>query len=167
MTPRDGPPEGSYFESPLLTGNVFAVARPTYERIGGFDRGMRGWGSEDIDFSVRAWMLGASVLHDPDSLVAHCPGAGFGLRASAAEVVGNALRSARKVTDDATWGDWLAGYRRRIPTHDFDAGWGTFATDMDSTERERAALARATPRDFRWWLDRFVPVQRRRSDGSR
>ncbi len=166
MTPRSGPPRCCYFESPALTGNAFAVARATYERIGGFDRAMRGWGSEDVDFALRAWLLGFSILHDPDILVAHCPGAGYAIEATVAEVVGNTLRSARKLSDDTTWDEWLGRYRRRILAADFEAGWHAFSAQAESADRERASLVAQAPHDLHWWIDRFQRERRGGGDGT-
>ncbi len=160
MTPRPRPPLGCYYESPALAGCALAVARATYERIGGFDRAMRGWGSEDLDFALRAWLLGFAILHDPEAIVAHCPGAGYAIEATAAEVTGNTLRLARKLSDDPTWDAWLGRYRRRIPAADFEVGWEAFTAQAESADQERASLASQAPHDLHWWIDRFRPDRR-------
>ena len=49
----------------------FAVRAPTWERLGGFDTGYRGYGAEDTDLGLRArrlgipllWVAGAGVYH--------------------------------------------------------------------------------------------------------
>jgi glycosyltransferase involved in cell wall biosynthesis len=56
---------------PLLPGFFLAVRRPVFERIGGFDAGMRGWGMEDNEFSLHLWTRGLTCLLVPDVEVVH------------------------------------------------------------------------------------------------
>lgn len=39
--------------SPVLGGEVFAVDRHFFQRVGGFDPGMLLWGEEQIELSIR------------------------------------------------------------------------------------------------------------------
>jgi GT2 family glycosyltransferase len=50
---------------PLLSGLFFAVRREVFERLGGFDDGMRGGGADDMELSFRLWTSGFECLVAP------------------------------------------------------------------------------------------------------
>lgn len=56
---------------PMLGGACFAVRRNVFEQLGGFDTGLRSWGSEDAELSLRLWMAGYDVRIVPDVVVGH------------------------------------------------------------------------------------------------
>ena len=56
---------------PLLPGACQALRRADFERVGGYDDGMRRWGSEDLELSLRLWLLGLELLVQPKTLVHH------------------------------------------------------------------------------------------------
>jgi GT2 family glycosyltransferase len=59
------------FEVPLLPGGCQAFRAETFAQLGRYDEGMTRWGFEDIEISVRAWLLGYRILGVPGALVAH------------------------------------------------------------------------------------------------
>jgi hypothetical protein len=61
----------TYYESPALIGCAFAVARELYDCLWGFDVAMRLWGVEDLDFSLKCWLMGHAILHDPEAVIGH------------------------------------------------------------------------------------------------
>jgi len=56
---------------PLLAGCVLAIRREVFNEIGGFDDGMFGYGSEDLELCLRLWRSGLDCLVVPESEVAH------------------------------------------------------------------------------------------------
>jgi GT2 family glycosyltransferase len=56
---------------PLLSGCFMVMRRETVESVGGFDDGMIIYGSEDLELCMRLWMLGYSVLVEPQVTVLH------------------------------------------------------------------------------------------------
>ncbi len=56
---------------PLLCGCFLAIRRDVLEATGGFDSGMITYGLEDIEFSLRLWLLGYECLVVPTVEVAH------------------------------------------------------------------------------------------------
>ena len=152
---REHHARGRYYESPSLVGCALAVTRTTYERIGGFDRSMRIWGVEDIDFGLKAWLLGHPILHDPEAVIGHRFQNLFAYEVSAGNVVGNTLRMARKVFDPPTWDAWVAHYRQRLAQDDFNAGWAEFEAEIESANRERDDLRTRADHDVRWFVDKF------------
>src|SRR5436305_3729855 len=88
---------GNLYESPALIGSAFAVTRALYEHLRGFDSGMRFWGVEDLDFSLKAWLMGHPILHDPDIVIGHHFQNGFAAYpVLTEEILANQLRMAFK-----------------------------------------------------------------------
>ncbi|MFE4333847.1 glycosyltransferase [Streptomyces sp. NPDC056831] len=58
-------------ETPFLPGGCIAMRRKVFEATGGFDEGMILHGEEDIEISLRLWLLGYSCLVDSRTRVRH------------------------------------------------------------------------------------------------
>jgi GT2 family glycosyltransferase len=59
------------YQVPLLRGCFLAIRRDVLVATGGFDSGMITYGLEDIEFSLRLWLLGYECLVVPTVEVAH------------------------------------------------------------------------------------------------
>ena len=152
-----------FYESPALIGCALAVHRELYEKLWGFDRHMRLWGVEDLDFGLKCWLLGSRILHDPQAVIGHRFRATFdNYSAPIQNIAANQLRMARKNFSQSVWEDWLDGARQRQPERlqDHPEGlwahiWQIFEADRESVERERAYLLANRPRDEFWYADHF------------
>jgi glycosyltransferase involved in cell wall biosynthesis len=58
-------------EIPFACSCCIAVNKRIFDEIGQFDSGIRLWGDEDSEISMRAWLMGHRVLCDPSIRVAH------------------------------------------------------------------------------------------------
>ncbi|MCF7812607.1 glycosyltransferase [Candidatus Gracilibacteria bacterium] len=56
---------------PALSGACFGIRKEIFDQTGGFDEGLRKWGREDFEYSLRLWRLGYDLLLDPTVGVAH------------------------------------------------------------------------------------------------
>lgn len=56
---------------PIMSGGLLAMSRRWWHETGGYDTGMIGWGGENIDQSLRAWLCGGEIVQATDSHVAH------------------------------------------------------------------------------------------------
>jgi GT2 family glycosyltransferase len=56
---------------PAISGACFAVRREVFEATGGFDAGLRKWGREDTEFSLRLWRLGYELSLSPRAGITH------------------------------------------------------------------------------------------------
>jgi len=56
---------------PVISGGLVATSRYWWRLSGGFDRGMRGWGGENTDQSLRTWLCGGDIVRDKTSKIAH------------------------------------------------------------------------------------------------
>jgi len=153
----------TFYESPALIGCALAVSRELYDRVWGFDQHMRQWGSEDVDFALKAWTMGARVLHDPGATVAHRFQRYFeDYEVSAEYPLANQIRMARKHFTQSVWEDWLVRaqeqQRRRLkdrPEGLWAGAWEVFQRDRASAEHERAYLLSRRQRDEFWYSKTF------------
>jgi GT2 family glycosyltransferase len=58
-------------EIPFACSCCMAVEKKVFDDIGQFDRGIRFWGEEDSEISIRTWLMGYRVLCDPSIRVGH------------------------------------------------------------------------------------------------
>lgn len=56
---------------PFHIGACQAVNAAAFRAVGGYDRGMTQWGSEDIELCLRMWLFGYRIYAQPASLVYH------------------------------------------------------------------------------------------------
>lgn len=81
-------------ECPIVPGAFFGVRRKTFSELGMFDKGLVGWGIEDIELSIRAWLMGYSCRVLPDMPVGHLFRSEFPYSVSHCDVNANKLRTA-------------------------------------------------------------------------
>jgi GT2 family glycosyltransferase len=104
-----------FFESPALIGCAFVVSRELYEKLLGFDSGMKSWGIEDLDLGLRCWLMGSRILHDPNASIAHRFQTSFETYSVPVEhLIVNQLRTARNMFPPSVWSDWVERCRKRI-----------------------------------------------------
>jgi GT2 family glycosyltransferase/NifU-like protein involved in Fe-S cluster formation len=145
-----------FYESPAFIGCCAAMSRQLYERLWGFDPGMRSWGLEDLDFGLKAWLMGCPVLHDPEPLIGHRFRASFdNFPVPMEHIVLNQLRTARKIFSDTVWEDWVERCRARQPDWLWESAWQLFSQERDAVERERTYLLAHRVRDEFWYADYF------------
>lgn len=56
---------------PVLPRNCLAVTRAAFAAIGGFDNGLKGYGYDDIEFSLKLWLWGFGAFITPDVTIRH------------------------------------------------------------------------------------------------
>jgi GT2 family glycosyltransferase len=152
-----------FYESPALIGCVLAVSRQLYEDLWGFDRHMRMWGVEDLDFGLKSWLMGHPILHDPEAVVGHRFRASFdNYDVPVEHTVVNQLRMARKSFTPGVWAEWVDRCRLRHPGRLADRPeglwarvWELFEEQRASVEQERAYLHARRQRDEFWYAQRF------------
>ncbi|WP_162835162.1 glycosyltransferase family 2 protein [Tumebacillus flagellatus] len=82
------------FPTALLSGACFAIPRRVFEEIGGFERGFREWGYEDVEISIKLWLFGYSCCAQPDVKILHVFRKKFPYLVNADSVDYNLLRMA-------------------------------------------------------------------------
>merc|ERR1712217_444870 len=56
---------------PTISGGLVAMGREWFNATGGFDEEMHGWGGENLDQSLRAWLCGGEIMRAKTSRIAH------------------------------------------------------------------------------------------------
>jgi glycosyltransferase involved in cell wall biosynthesis len=137
-----------YYEQPIMIGCCFAMTRGLYETLRGHDTDMRSWGCEDLDLGLKCWLLGHSLLIDPDAIIGHR----FREQNTTYSIpdehyLSNEIRMARKNFQEPAWEDWLQRFRECLSEDRFDAAWRCFEEARESAEVERDDLMSRRPRD--------------------
>lgn len=102
-----GTTQVSPYPTPAAPGGLFAVSRSWWEKTGGYDPGMKMWGSENVEQSIRQWCCGGTIDILPCSHVGHVFRAGgFPYKMNGEQVMVNQGRVAEVWLNDA--------YRKRF-----------------------------------------------------
>jgi glycosyltransferase involved in cell wall biosynthesis len=59
------------FPTAVLPGGCFAIPRHVFFDIGGFDKGFRVWGYEDVEISIKMWLFGYTCYVQPAVKILH------------------------------------------------------------------------------------------------
>lgn len=63
--------QASLFETAVIPGGCFAISRAVFEDVGGFEKGFKTWGHEDVEISIKLWLFGYRCHVQPDVKVLH------------------------------------------------------------------------------------------------
>ena len=157
---REGARE--FYESPAMIGCALAVSRKLYEKLWGFDADMRMWGVEDLDFSLKCWLAGHRILHDPEAVVGHRFRTTFdNFDAPIEHFLVNQLRMAYKNFTEGVWIEWvdrtLSRHCQQLSEHPeglWARVWLMFNETRASADAERAHLSAQQVHDELWYADR-------------
>jgi len=137
---------------PLLPGCCWAMRRDVFNRTGGFDSGMVRWGSNDVEYSLRLWLLGYELQVVPDVEVLHLFREGYPYHVRSEWVLYNKMRLA-----------FVHFGSRRIARvvsalQDYRGFPNAVARIIQSDVWiRRAALAGLRVRDAEWFFAKFGP----------
>lgn len=65
------PSQKRTFDTPILPGGCFMIKKEAFDHVGGFDRGFKTWGYEDIELSIKLWLFGYRCSVEPEVTVLH------------------------------------------------------------------------------------------------
>ena len=63
--------DDDWMSVPVIPGTCFATTRKVFSATGGFDEGLRKWGREDFEYSLRLWRLGYDLSMSRRYSIAH------------------------------------------------------------------------------------------------
>ena len=135
---------------PVLPGGCQVIRKEVFKEIGGYDSGMTKWGSEDLEMSVRTWLMGYDGILQPNAVVYHLFRNRHPYQVEVPEVMYNRLRMALLHFSDARAARVIDHYRGI-------AEFGQIMLrllDSDVAERRRK-LMKLRRRDDDWYFRRF------------
>ncbi|MCK5460681.1 glycosyltransferase [Candidatus Gracilibacteria bacterium] len=81
-------------QTPAIPGGCFGIQKKVFEKLDGFDEGLKLWGREDFEFSLRIWRAGYDLVFSPKSAIAHSYDRKRNFEISYQEVDYNTIRTA-------------------------------------------------------------------------
>lgn len=81
-------------KTPSIPGGCFGIRKNLFNELGGFDVGLKKWGREDFEFSLRIWRMGYDLVFSPNAAIAHSYDRVRSFKISYEEVDYNTLRTA-------------------------------------------------------------------------
>jgi len=135
------------FESPSLTGGMFAVQKKFFHEIGEFDTGMDIWGSEHIEVSLRMWLCANGVWAAPCSRVGHVfrtyrP---YKTRTDVDTLVHNAVRTAKVWLDE------------KYQKHFYDYSHYAHKVDPGNLDERFQLKSRLMCKPLEWYVENVYP----------
>jgi len=133
----------------VMCGGLYAISRRWWFESGEYDPGMKGWGTEQLEQSVRTWLCGGEVVIDRTSVIGHMYRAGKPIpyKNSAKSFITNKLRAVE------VWFDEYKEYFYYAHAKDEN-----YKLPADFDIKERLELKRRLQcKPFSWFVQRFRP----------
>ncbi|XP_030371943.1 polypeptide N-acetylgalactosaminyltransferase 8 [Scaptodrosophila lebanonensis] len=58
-------------DNPIMNGGLFAIRKQWFFELGAYDEGLRVWGGEQFELSLKLWLCGGRILEVPCARVGH------------------------------------------------------------------------------------------------
>jgi glycosyltransferase involved in cell wall biosynthesis len=135
---------------PLLPGGCQVIRAGDFSRLGGYDRGMTRWGSEDQELCLRTWLMGQQAVAHPRVVIHHLFRERHPYPVDPAQVIYNRLRLALL----------HFSLERAVRVMDRLKGFPDFARSVallleSDVMALRKELARRRERDDDWYMAEF------------
>lgn len=69
--PIDAEKQFDPFDTPIMTGGIFAIRKDYFFELGPYDKGLLVWGGENLEMSFKIWLCGGRLQEVPCSHIGH------------------------------------------------------------------------------------------------
>lgn len=107
-------PESEEMRVPTMSGGLLGITRKWYYESGEYDEGMKLWGGENVEQSMRTWLCGGEIIRSPKSVIAHMFRPKAPYEPNVPQIHMNKVRAVE------VWFDDYAGYYYRANPFDKD-----------------------------------------------
>jgi GT2 family glycosyltransferase len=137
---------------PFVPGGCQAYRAEVFNRIGGYERGFTRWGFEDIEISLRLWLLGYRVIVDPAVVIGHYFRTEAAYEVKQRDLAFNLLRMIHLHFGPKR-------IRKVMQAIDGATDIDDLLDDLYQTDvmEKRAALSKTRARNDDWFFSTFVP----------
>jgi RNA polymerase subunit RPABC4/transcription elongation factor Spt4 len=139
--------------TPIVGGCCVMISRDFYCQIGGFDLGLRRWGCEFIDLSLKVYSGGGCCVFEPSVVVGHLFREHIPFPLTCLEVTYNKLRTAYIHLDDATF---IYVLHKLEQEPDFDMAWDDFLSELTYINTRRCQQMENSIRPRDWFARMFL-----------
>ncbi|XP_017840349.1 polypeptide N-acetylgalactosaminyltransferase 8 [Drosophila busckii] len=137
-------------DNPIMNGGLFAIEREWFFKLGGYDEGLRLWGAEQFELSLKIWLCGGRLLEVPCSRVGHLyrddsyQVAYTKSSSSASQAVSRNYRRVAEV--------WLDEYKDKL----YANVPHLTQIKVGSLKQQKALRQRLRCKPFKWFLDNLA-----------
>lgn len=145
--PIDAEKQYEPFDTPIMTGGIFAIRKDYFFELGPYDEDLLVWGGENLEMSFKVWLCGGRLQEVPCSRIGHIFRA-FTLSRKHENVTDFQARNNKRVAE--VWMDDYKDivYKRDPNRYHIDAG------DLTEAKRFKESL-KCKP--FQYFLDVVAP----------
>lgn len=140
---------------PTVGGMCFLLPRHLYLQAGGFDLGLRLWGSEFLDLTLKIYAAGGAVFHEPSVRIGHLFRRTFPYAMDFADITYNKLRSAFVHLSPGSFARLLPRLAREPG---YPAAMEILARERSELEHLRRFRRDANRRHPDWFVRTFLPA---------
>lgn len=135
-------------DMPAMSGGLFAISKDFFAHVGQYDPGLKIWGSENLELSLKTWMCGGGIKLSTCSRIGHVFRK-FSNRIEAQTIYCNKVRVAQVWMDDYQY----LFYHRKGPKDELLQSCLKKADRLKARHDLRAQL---NCKDFQWYMKNVI-----------
>ena len=135
------------YDTPIMTGGIFAMRKDYFFAIGPYDEGLLIWGAENLEMSFKVWLCGGRLLEVPCSRIGHV------FRNF------NTFRKHENVTDFVAFNNkrvaevWMDDYKEHV----YKRNTNRYKIDVGDLTKAKQLKASLKCKPFQYFIDVVAP----------